>query len=57
MVLGGEVCFNKKKKKHVFCKHDFCLKLKKKKKDMNEVRNRNCYMCIRSLRRYKATEF
>lgn len=33
MVLGGEVCFNKKnKKKHVFCKHDFCLKLKKKKK-------------------------
>lgn len=46
-----------KKIKHVFCKHDFCFKLKNEKKDRNEVRNRNCYMCIRSLRRYQATEF
>lgn len=44
--------------KHVFCKLDFCFKLKRKrKKNRNEVTNRNCYMCIRSLRRYKATEF
>lgn len=34
VVLGAEVCFNKnhKKIKHVFCKHDFCFKLKKRKK-------------------------
>lgn len=42
VVLGAEVCFNEKKKskkskkkkhkKHVFCKHDFCFKLKTKKK-------------------------
>lgn len=40
VVLGAEVCFNQKKEKkrkknnikktkHVFCKHDFCFKLKK----------------------------
>lgn len=29
----------------------------KKKRDVNEMRSRNCYMCIRSLRRYEATEF
>lgn len=43
MVLGAEVCSNKKQKnmrKLVFCKHDFCFKLKKK--DRNEMRNRNC---------------
>lgn len=60
VVLGAEVCFNKnyknKKTKHVFCKHEFCFKLKKRKNHGNELRNRNGYMCIHSLRRNEATE-